>query len=93
MDGHETCQEPSLELQWKSPIDADSATTVVDQLGAVLVIPIHYRTPGLALDIPLAPVEEFLADKPRVERAASPTLTITADTLPDEPSILALPYK
>jgi len=74
-------------------IDAATATSVVDQLGSALVIPIHYRTPGLALDIPLAPVERFLVDKPRVERPSSPTLAVTADTLPDEPTIVVLPYE
>jgi L-ascorbate metabolism protein UlaG (beta-lactamase superfamily) len=74
-------------------IDAASATTIVDQMGSVVVIPIHYRTPGLALDIPLAPVDGFLADKPRVERPTSPTFTVAADTLPDEPTIVVLPYE
>lgn len=74
-------------------LDAAAATTVIEQLGAALVIPIHYRTSDLALDVPLAAVDDFLADQPRVERPSSPTLEVTADTLPEEPTIMVLPYQ
>lgn len=74
-------------------LDAASAKTVIEQLGAVLVIPIHYRTSGLALDVPLAPVDDFLADQPRVERPSSPTVEVTADSLPRETTIMVLPFE
>jgi L-ascorbate metabolism protein UlaG (beta-lactamase superfamily) len=68
------------------------ATEVIEQLASAIVVPIHFKTPEFALDLPLETVEPFLAGKTRVTRPPSAIFEVTAATLPEEQTILVLPY-
>jgi len=70
-------------------IDAAAATKVAEQLKARVVIPMHYRTP--AIDFPIAPVDEFLKGKPKVDRVGAGEVELTAATL-DGPRVVVLDY-
>jgi L-ascorbate metabolism protein UlaG (beta-lactamase superfamily) len=70
-------------------IDADSATTIVDQISPKLVYPMHYKTDAIAF--PLATVDAFLEGK-TVQRVGSTTTSIGADALPDETTVQVLDY-
>jgi L-ascorbate metabolism protein UlaG (beta-lactamase superfamily) len=69
-------------------IDAKGATAVVNRLRPRIAIPMHYRTPKVTLSI--APVDPFLADKPRVRRADACEIEVTKDTLPEPTEIVVL---
>lgn len=72
----------------KYTIDAAGATKVAEQLNPKIVIPMHYKTPEA--DIPLAPVDDFLAGKKNVERLKENTLTFSKDNLPRTQKIVVL---
>jgi L-ascorbate metabolism protein UlaG (beta-lactamase superfamily) len=58
----------------------------IDELDPRLVIPMHYRIPGIRYQ--LGPVEDFLARRSEpVERPRSSTIEVTRDTLPVERTI------
>ena len=67
-------------------VDAAGAARVAEQLKARIVVPMHYKLPGMSL--PIADVEGFLAGKSNVRRAD--TLEVTGETLPSEPEIVVL---
>ncbi len=69
-------------------IDAAQATKVVDQLGARVVIPMHYRTRKCLF--PIADVEEFLAGKENVVRAGTSDLDVTKDSPPTDRQVVVL---
>ncbi len=69
-------------------IDAAEAHKVAEQLGARVVIPMHYKTPMLGFDI--APVDEFLSGRGNVKRVGGSEVEITKDSLPVEPEIRVL---
>jgi L-ascorbate metabolism protein UlaG (beta-lactamase superfamily) len=64
-------------------IDAAGATRVVEALKPRLVIPMHYRTPKVKLNIDY--VDSFLRDKPNVRRVGGSDIEVTPDTLPKVP--------
>jgi L-ascorbate metabolism protein UlaG (beta-lactamase superfamily) len=70
-------------------IDAAAATKVAEQLGARVVIPMHYKTP--ACGFPIAPVEDFTAGKENVEQAGAAEIELTTDDLAN-PRVIVLDY-
>jgi L-ascorbate metabolism protein UlaG (beta-lactamase superfamily) len=69
-------------------IDADDAQRVVDQLGARIVIPMHYRNDKC--DFPIAGVDEFARGKPNVARPGGAVLEVSKQSLPLQPEIVVL---
>lgn len=71
-------------------IDDQEATEIASQCGAKIVVPMHYKTPGL--DFPIASVDKFLQGKKNVKQLDSSEVTITKENLPAEQEIWVLPY-
>ena len=71
-------------------IDAAGATKVVQQLKPKVAIPMHYKTPKVAL--PLAGVDAFLRGKKNVVRSGS-TFSFTTKSLPEGTTIVVLTYE
>lgn len=69
-------------------IDAEGATAVVNRLRPSIAIPMHYKTPKVGFN--LAPVDGFLAGKPRVRRVAGSEIEVTKATLPEPTEIVVL---
>jgi len=70
-------------------IDAVAATKVAEQLGARVVIPMHYKT--AACGFPIAGVDDFVAGKANVERPGAAEVDIAKDDLA-EPRVVVLDY-
>ena len=70
-------------------VDADAATRVMEQLKPKITVPMHYKTPKV--DLPIAPVDDFLRDKPNIRRSNSSEVEVTPQSLPSQPEILVLP--
>ena len=67
-------------------LDLDGMTEVLAQLGAPLVLPMHYFGPST--------LERFLArarERYEVELSNTPTITLSRATLPKSPKVLVLP--
>jgi L-ascorbate metabolism protein UlaG (beta-lactamase superfamily) len=69
-------------------IDAPKAARVAEQIGAKIVIPMHFRNRQCSM--PLAEVEDFVKGKPNVVRQGSSVLEVSTDTLPEQPQIVVL---
>jgi len=69
-------------------IDAQGATRAIDRLQPAVVIPMHYKTPKV--DLPIGPVDDFLAGKQNVEDAGASQMTVCADELGEGPQIIVL---
>jgi len=69
-------------------VDAKGATAVVNRLRPCIAIPMHYRTPKVTLDI--APVDGFLAGKPRVRRIEGSEIDLDKGSLPEPTEIVVL---
>ncbi|MCS7139226.1 MAG: MBL fold metallo-hydrolase [Candidatus Nezhaarchaeota archaeon] len=69
-------------------IDAKQADEVVRLLSPKLVIPMHYKIPGL--NLPIAGIDEFISGKSNVERLRSNIYTITREAIPKELKIIVL---
>ena len=69
-------------------IDARGATQAIDQLQPAVVIPMHFKTPKA--DLPIGPVDDFLAGKQNVENSGASQITIRADELGEVPRIIVL---
>lgn len=69
-------------------IDAEQASKVADQLGAKIVIPMHYRSDKCLFSI--AGVDEFLQGKTNVTRAGVSEIEVNKDTLPKCRQIVVL---
>lgn len=69
-------------------IDAEGASAVVNRLRPLIAIPMHYRTSKVTLGI--APVDGFLAGKPRVRRVSGSEIEVTKETLPEPTEIVVL---
>lgn len=69
-------------------IDSEGATAVVELLRPGIAIPMHFQTPKVTLDI--APVDGFLAGKPRVRRMGGSEVEVTKEALPDPTEIVVL---
>ncbi len=73
-------------------IDFPEIPPLLDAIGPRLVVPMHYKTPKINLNI--APLETFLeclADLP-VERSGSTFLDVSRETLPEERRIVVLEH-
>ena len=71
----------------KYTIEPEEAWEVIKQLNPKIVIPMHYKTPFLTLDI--LPLDNFLESKPYEEKDV---LEITSSTLPISLQIITFPY-
>lgn len=69
-------------------IDAEVAAKVVAQLEPRIVIPMHYKIPGLKFD--LEGVEPFLKEMGAENITPVPKLSVTRDKLPDETTVVLL---
>ena len=79
-----------LPVGGKFTVGAKAAHRVAEQLGARVVIPMHFKTAKLGFDI--APVDDFLAGHLKVKRVGSSEVDVTADTLPQEPEVWVLDH-
>jgi L-ascorbate metabolism protein UlaG (beta-lactamase superfamily) len=69
-------------------IDAVGASAVVARLKPRIAIPMHYKTPKVGFE--LAPVDDFLAGKPRVRRVDGSAIEVTKESLPEPTEIVVL---
>lgn len=74
-------------------IDAATAGKVVYSLSPKVVIPMHYKTPVLGSNFPIAGVDEFLKGKENVVKVGKNSVTVTKETLPKKTTIYVLEYK
>jgi L-ascorbate metabolism protein UlaG (beta-lactamase superfamily) len=73
-------------------IDFPEIPALLDAIGPRLVLPMHYKTPKINLNIqPLERFLEALAKDP-VVRAGSSSLEITRDSLPEQRTIVVLEH-
>ena len=65
---------------------------MLDAIGPRVVLPMHYKTPKINLNI--QPLERFLEVLPtdRVVRAGSSSLELTRDSLPEQRTIVVLEH-
>lgn len=71
-------------------IGPEEAKAVAEQLGARVIIPMHYKTD--ALGFPIQPVDDFLKLMDTVERAGSRTVELGRDDLDRAPRVIVLDY-
>lgn len=69
-------------------VDAAGATKAANLIKPKIIIPMHYKTPGLSLG--LAKVEEFTKGKPRVKEIGSSEVEVSKSNLPKETEIWVL---
>jgi L-ascorbate metabolism protein UlaG (beta-lactamase superfamily) len=69
-------------------IDAAQASKVVEQVGAKIVIPMHYSSDKCLF--PIAGVDGFLEGKPDVIRQGTPEVDVTKAALPTKRQIIVL---
>ncbi|MEM2213489.1 MAG: MBL fold metallo-hydrolase [Candidatus Nezhaarchaeales archaeon] len=69
-------------------IDARQANDVIKQLSPRLVIPMHFKIPGL--NLPITSVESFIAGKENVERVPSNTYRLSREIIPAKLKIVVL---
>jgi L-ascorbate metabolism protein UlaG (beta-lactamase superfamily) len=76
----------------KPTIDVNELAHLLDGIGPRIVIPMHFKTPKINLNI--APLEAFLAviAKNTVERARSSSIEITLDSLPVSRKVVVLEH-
>lgn len=73
-------------------IDAKAAQKVVEALTPRIVVPMHYKTAVLPEGFPIEGVEPFLKGFTNVERRSSSSLSLRADKLPYELTVIVLKY-
>jgi len=73
-------------------IDFPEIPALLDAIGPKVVVPMHYKTPKINLDI--QPLERFLQTLPgdRIERVAGSAFDVTASTLPASRTIYVLEH-
>lgn len=69
-------------------IDAKVAAEIVSELEPKIIIPIHYKIPGLKFE--LEGVEGFLKEMGAENVIVVPKLTISKEKLPEEPQVIVL---
>lgn len=69
-------------------IDSKDAPDIISQIEPKIIIPMHYKLPGLKFD--LAPLSEFLKTMGKESVEPMPKLSVSADKLPEEPEIVVL---
>ena len=73
-------------------IDAATASKVVSSLNPKVVIPMHYKTPFLGENFPIAGVDEFLQGKENVIKVSRGSVSFTKENLPEKTTIYVLEY-
>jgi len=68
-------------------IDAAAAEKVCEDIGAKVIIPMHYKTAGLPF---LADIGDFLQDKKNVTMTSDSMVEFTRNNLPERPQIIVL---
>jgi len=72
-------------------IGPETATKVCESLKAKMIIPMHYRMPGLSSNFDLLKnVDDFLSGKKNIERIRGPVVNIEEDKLPKGTKIIVL---
>jgi len=73
-------------------IDLADLSRLLDAIGPRLVVPMHYKTPKINLDI--QPVERFLEAFPDVpvDRPGTSSIVVSRDSLPDRRRIVVLDH-
>lgn len=71
-------------------IDAGEATQIVNRIKPRVVIPMHFKTEKCAF--PIAPVDDFLKDKPSFKRMGSSEVSYSKATLPPQMEIVVLEH-
>ena len=75
-------------------LNAKQANEAVVKIDPWIVIPMHYKAPGMGQEFNwLAPVEDFLKEMGLSELQAQPKLSVTKDKLPSERQIVLLERK
>lgn len=69
-------------------IDATQAAKLVSEIDPLIIIPMHYKKPGLKFD--LAPVSAFLKEMGQETVTAQSKLTIAKSKLPEQKQIVVL---
>lgn len=69
-------------------VDATGVSAVVQALDPKIVIPMHFKTPKV--NLPLAPVDVFLAGQANVRRVGGSEVEITRDALPAQREVIVL---
>lgn len=69
-------------------IDARTASEVSSQVGAKLIIPMHYLTGKIKF--PIAGVDDFLKDKKDVVRKDASEIEVKPETVPANPQVVVL---
>jgi len=75
-------------------IGPETATGVCEQLKPKLILPMHYKMPGLSTTFDLLKtVDDFLKGKSNIDKIKGPHVTIEESKLPKETRILVLSLK
>jgi L-ascorbate metabolism protein UlaG (beta-lactamase superfamily) len=74
-----------------STIDAAAAAAIIRQLEPKIVIPMHYKTPAIKME--LDPVERFLKEMGKEQVETKPKLSVTKTTMPLTTQIILLSYQ
>ena len=74
-------------------IDAQTADKVVSALNPRVVMPMHYKTPVMGPDFPIAGVDEFLQGKEDVVKVGKNSVTFKKETLPQKTTVYVLEYE
>ena len=69
-------------------IDSKGAAEIISQLEPKIIIPMHYKTPGLKFE--LEGIEGFLKEMGAENVLVQPKLSITKEKLPEEPMVVVL---
>jgi L-ascorbate metabolism protein UlaG (beta-lactamase superfamily) len=72
-------------------LDADKAAEIVSLLEPSLVIPMHYRTP--CVNLQLDPLSKFLKEMGATEQPPQETLRVSRSQLPEETQVVVLECK
>ncbi len=73
-------------------LDVAELATLLDEIGPRIVIPMHFKTPKINLNI--APLEEFLAatGNTSIERPGSTSIEVTRNSLLEQRTIIVLEH-
>jgi L-ascorbate metabolism protein UlaG (beta-lactamase superfamily) len=73
-------------------IELEDLGSAIEEIGPRVVVPMHYRIPGLRVDGEILPVDAFLSRYPRetVARVRGSEVEFTPDTLPPDLRICVL---
>lgn len=69
-------------------IDHKEATEIMQQLQPRICIPMHFKTPKI--NFPLAPVDDFIANKNNVKKFSDAEIILNKESLPDSLQIFIL---